>query len=128
MGWVSPAKRFRRSPFRRQENNNDILPDYYRAPEALLKSNWAYRVDIWSVSLIAWDIVGGHTLIDSKPGDGIWDDGAHIAELVALLGPPQQEFMRKQDMSWVFWDESSRWKDLIPTPDRSLEKLGTNQR
>lgn len=117
------------------------MPDYYRAPEVILKSNWDLKVDIWSVAMVvsfsifyptpgfnavktynilkAWDIVSHHTIIKGDSRDGIFDDGAHIVELVALLGPPPPEFLAKQQMGWVFWDESGKWKDLVPIPDRS---------
>ncbi|KAE8308394.1 kinase-like domain-containing protein [Aspergillus transmontanensis] len=99
-----------------EENIGDIMPDYYRAPE----------VDIWSVAMIAWDIVSSQTLIKGEARDGIFDDGVHIAELVALLGPPPQEFLEKRDLSSVFWDESGKWKNLVPAPDRTLENLAVN--
>ncbi|KAB8210260.1 U4/U6 small nuclear ribonucleo protein PRP4 [Aspergillus parasiticus] len=99
-----------------EENIGIIMPDYYRAPE----------VDIWSVAMIAWDIVSSQTLIKGEARDGIFDDGVHIAELVALLGPPPQEFLEKRDLSSVFWDESGKWKNLVPAPDRTLENLAVN--
>ncbi|KAE8138748.1 kinase-like domain-containing protein [Aspergillus pseudotamarii] len=114
---------FGEARFGDQENSGDIMPDYYRAPEVILKSNWDYKVDIWSVAMVAWDIVSSQTLIKGEIRDGIFDDGVHIAELVALLGPPPREFLEKSDLSWVFWDESGQWKNLVPIPDRSLEKL-----
>ena len=75
------------------------------------------------IYLKAWDIVSSQTLIKGEARDGIFDDGVHIAELVALLGPPPREFLEKRDLSSVFWDESGQWKNLIPIPDRNLEKL-----
>lgn len=32
--------------FTEEEQYNNIMPDYYRAPEVILKSNWDYKVDI----------------------------------------------------------------------------------
>ncbi|GLA81298.1 hypothetical protein AtubIFM56815_004942 [Aspergillus tubingensis] len=109
-----------------EEQCDDIMPDYYRAPEVILKSNWDYKVDIWSVGMVAWDIVSPKTIIQGKIVDDTWDDGAQIAELVALLGPPSPEFVKNANMSWVFWDESGEWKDLVPIPDRSFEKLAAD--
>ncbi|GKZ24619.1 hypothetical protein AbraIFM66951_012023 [Aspergillus brasiliensis] len=117
---------FGEARFGDEEHSDNIMPDYYRAPEVILKSNWDYKVDIWSVGMVAWDIVSPKTIIDGKSVDDIWDDGAHIAELVALLGPPPPAFLRKAPMSWVFWDESGNWKNLVPIPDRSLEKLAAD--
>ncbi|KAJ1710668.1 prp4 [Aspergillus flavus] len=117
---------FGEARFGDEENIGDIMPDYYRAPEVILKSNWDYKVDIWSVAMIAWDIVSSQTLIRGETRDGIFDDGVHVAELVALLGPPPQEFLQKRELSSVFWDESGKWKNLVPVPDRTLEKLAVN--
>ncbi|GLA12783.1 hypothetical protein AnigIFM62618_008739 [Aspergillus niger] len=83
--------------FGEEEQCDNIMPDYYRAPEVILKSNWDYKVDIWSVGMVAWDIVSPKTIIDGKVVDDTWDDGAHIAELVALLGPPSPEFLKKSE-------------------------------
>ena len=30
-------------------HQNDIQPDQYRCPEAILKVPWSYKVDIWSI-------------------------------------------------------------------------------
>lgn len=35
-----------------KENNDDIMPTPYRAPEVILRSNWDYKVDIWSVAMV----------------------------------------------------------------------------
>lgn len=35
-----------------QEHNEDIMPNVYRAPEVILRSNWGYKVDIWSVAMV----------------------------------------------------------------------------
>ncbi|KAE8357311.1 kinase-like domain-containing protein [Aspergillus caelatus] len=92
----------------------------------ILKSNWDYKVDIWSIAMVAWDIVSSQTLIRGETRDGIFDDRVHIAELVALLGPPPREFLEKRDLSLVFWVQSGQWKNLVPIPDRTLENLAVN--
>ncbi|KAJ5551034.1 hypothetical protein N7461_005732 [Penicillium sp. DV-2018c] len=106
----------------------DGLPvlNYYRAPEVILKSNWDFKVDIWSVAMVAWDIVSPHTIIQGDITDGVIDDGAHIAELVALLGPPPSDFLVNRHLSRVFWDETGKWTNLVPIPDRSLERLAAD--
>ncbi|GLA96481.1 hypothetical protein AtubIFM57143_003948 [Aspergillus tubingensis] len=70
-----------------EEHNEDIIPDPYEAPEVILRANWDYKVDIWSVAMVAWDIVSLSTLIRGRSSDGIFDDRVHLGELVALLGP-----------------------------------------
>ncbi|RAL11980.1 U4/U6 small nuclear ribonucleoprotein PRP4 [Aspergillus homomorphus CBS 101889] len=99
------------------EHCENIMPDYYRAPE----------VDIWSIAMVAWDIVSRNSLIRGEIRDDIFDDGVRIAQLVALLGNPSPEFLKKTPMSWVFWDDSGNWKNLVPIPnERTLEKLAAD--
>ncbi|KAB8259967.1 kinase-like protein [Aspergillus pseudonomiae] len=92
-----------------KEHSDDIMPNMYRAPE--------------SIAMVAWDIVSPRTLINGKNSDGIFDDRVHMAELVALLGPPPPEFREQRPLSSVFWDESGNWKDVAPIPKITLESL-----
>ncbi|KAJ5558020.1 kinase domain protein [Penicillium sp. DV-2018c] len=102
------------------------MPNAYRAPEVILRSSWDYKVDIWNVAMVAWDIVSSHTLVNGKNPDNIFDDRVHMAELIALLGPPPPEFREQRHLSSVFWDESGNWKDLAPIPDITLESMAKN--
>lgn len=43
---------FGEARFDGKEHSGDIMPDYYRAPEVILKSNWDFKVDIWSVAMV----------------------------------------------------------------------------
>lgn len=43
---------FGEARFSDEEHHEDIMPDLYRAPEVILKSNWDYKVDIWSVGMV----------------------------------------------------------------------------
>lgn len=65
-------------------------------------------------------------MIQGDITDGVFDDGAHIAELVALLGPPPSDFLVNRHLSWIFWNEAGKWKNLVPIPDRNLEKLAAD--
>ena len=124
------------------------MPNVYRAPEVMLRSSWGYKVDIWNIAMVvsgnilfdqsrkslitrsiqAWDIVSPRTLINGKNADGIPDDRVHMAELVALLGPPPPEFHKQRHLGSVYWDEESNWKDAAPIPDITLEVLAENIR
>ncbi|KAK6826764.1 hypothetical protein RU639_004496 [Aspergillus parasiticus] len=74
------------------------MPNIYRAPEVVLRSSWGYKVDIWSIAMVAWDIVSSRTLINGRNLDGIIDDRVHMAELIALLGPPPPEFRKERHL------------------------------
>ncbi|PKY08810.1 kinase-like protein [Aspergillus campestris IBT 28561] len=106
-----------------EEHNEDIMPNVYRAPEVILRSKWSYKVDIWNIAMVAWDIVSPRTLINGKNPSGVFDDRVHMAELVALLGPPPPEFREQRHLSSVFWDESGDWKEVVPLPEITLESL-----
>lgn len=46
-----------------------------------------------------------------------------MAELVALLGPLPPEFREQRHLSSVYWDESGNWKEVVPIPDITFERL-----
>ncbi|PIG79649.1 protein kinase domain protein [Aspergillus arachidicola] len=73
--------------------------------------------------MVAWDIVSSRTLINGKNLDGIFDDRVHMAELIALLGPPPPEFQKQRHLSSAFWEDSGKWKEVAPIPDITLENL-----
>ncbi|KAG4256124.1 CMGC/SRPK protein kinase [Fusarium proliferatum] len=105
----------------------DIMPIQYRAPEVIMCITWNRPVDIWSVGLTAWDLLGPKRLFTAKDEDGDMYDAAHLAELIATLGPPPQEFLQRNvERTADFWDEQGKWLGLAPIPKgRSLEELET---
>ncbi|RAK80630.1 U4/U6 small nuclear ribonucleoprotein PRP4 [Aspergillus fijiensis CBS 313.89] len=109
-----------------KKHTEDIMPNPYRAPEVILRASWDYKVDIWNIAMVAWDIVSSPTLIKGRNPDGIFDDRAHLAELVALLGCPPPDFRARSHLSSVFWDDSGTWKELAPIPDITFESLAAN--
>ncbi|KAH7306019.1 kinase-like domain-containing protein [Stachybotrys elegans] len=105
----------------------DIMPIQYRAPEVIMCICWSYPVDIWSVGLTAWDLLGPKRLFTAQDEDGDMYDAAHLAELIATLGPPPAELLRRNpERTADFWDEHGNWLGLAPIPaNRSLEELET---
>ena len=45
--------------------------------------------------------------------DDIFDDRVHLAELVALLGPPPLEFIKRSPVGHVFWDAEGMLRNLV---------------
>ncbi len=41
------------------ENNDDIQPEVYRAPEVILEMPWSYSVDIWNVGVMVNPLFNG---------------------------------------------------------------------
>ncbi|PWY75410.1 CMGC protein kinase [Aspergillus heteromorphus CBS 117.55] len=103
---------------------DEIMPNAYRAPEVILHMGWDEKVDIWNVAMLAWDIVSSRCLFQGWNADDIFADRVHVAEMVALLGPPPRDFVERSKVGHVFWDENNTWKDLAPIPDITLESLG----
>ncbi|KAK2871640.1 hypothetical protein FQN49_002976 [Arthroderma sp. PD_2] len=107
-------------------HGGDIMPLEFRAPEVLLYVGWSYPVDIWSVGLTAWDLLGSKRLFTARDEeDGKAYDAVHFAELIAALGPPPAEFLAKNpERRADFWDERGEWLGLAPIPDgRTLESV-----
>ncbi|RBQ75020.1 hypothetical protein FVER14953_12011 [Fusarium verticillioides] len=104
---------------------DDIMPIPYRAPEVIMSMPWNQSVDIWSVGLTAWDLLGTDRLFTAMDGDGEMYDAAHLAELIAALGPPPREFLKRNPRRAAdFWDEQGKWKGPAPIPkNRSLQEL-----
>ncbi|PYI05449.1 kinase-like protein [Aspergillus sclerotiicarbonarius CBS 121057] len=112
---------FGEARFSEEKHAEDIMPNVYRAPEVVLKMNWDNKVDVWNVVLLAWDLVCDQTLFGGRNNDGIFDDRAHLAEMIAILGPPPTEFIKQSSVGSVFWDDSGKWKDLVPVPRHDQE-------
>ncbi|KAM5503253.1 hypothetical protein McaMca56_001178 [Microsporum canis] len=101
----------------------DIMPDLYRAPEVILRMEWDIWVDIWSVAMVVWDLVKGPTLFNARNEEKLLDDRLHLAEIVAIMGPPPKEFLERSQVSLLYWDENGQWRGLAPIPEISLESL-----
>ncbi|PYH66775.1 putative protein kinase [Aspergillus vadensis CBS 113365] len=98
-----------------------IQPDIYRAPEVILGMNWTAKVDIWNVGVLFWDLFEDHHLFDGRGPDGCHSDAQVLAEMVAILGPPPVEFLRKSPRSLEYWDSSGQWKASEKIPSISLD-------
>ncbi|GKZ61980.1 hypothetical protein AnigIFM49718_009048 [Aspergillus niger] len=42
--------------------------------------------------------------------------------MVAIMGPPPTEFIKRSMVGSVFWDEDGKWKELAPVPSMTLEE------
>jgi hypothetical protein len=56
-----------------------------------------------------WDIFEGHNLFRGKdPELGVYRGRAHLAEMIALLGPPSAEFLNRGKLKSKFFSESGK--------------------
>ncbi|PWY91764.1 kinase-like protein [Aspergillus sclerotioniger CBS 115572] len=98
----------------------DIMPDVYRAPEVILNMSWDYKVDIWNVGMVIWSLFEQGHLFQARNPEGRLDDGHHLAEIQAVLGSPPSQFLARSERSTQFWDASGQWKGLVPIPKYDL--------
>lgn len=110
------------------EHDEDVQPDVYRAPEVCLKTPWSYSIDIWNVGCLIWDLYEGkHMFYGQDPKEKMYMTRAHLSEMVALMGPPPMDLLKKGKRSAEFFDEDGQWRGDIPLPDRtSLEESEEN--
>ncbi|KAI2001393.1 hypothetical protein LOY97_006509 [Ophidiomyces ophidiicola] len=101
----------------------DVMPDVYRAPEIILRMPWDEKVDMWSIGLVCWDLVTGRTLFRGRNSEKLLDDAIHLAEMIAIMGRPPKEFLKRSEMCQIWWDENGTWRGAAPIPTYSLEDL-----
>ncbi|KAG6003500.1 hypothetical protein E4U21_001991 [Claviceps maximensis] len=105
----------------------DIMANHNRAPEIILGVPWSYEVDIWSVGLIAWELIEGKVLFPCSYLESRDANDAHLSKFIAALGPPPQELLkRNMTQSRRYWDEDGNWIGSVPIPfERTLESVET---
>ncbi|GKZ50127.1 hypothetical protein AbraIFM66951_002974 [Aspergillus brasiliensis] len=107
-----------------------IMPGLYRAPEVMLNMEWDHKVDIWALGQTTWTLLQSKHLFTSTststtstPDLHTHDDYARrFAEMIALLGPPPVEFLKRSEESWKFWGRDGNWEGHVEIPEEeSLE-------
>ncbi|EGC45682.1 protein kinase [Histoplasma capsulatum var. duboisii H88] len=73
---------------------------------------------------LSWNFVSSRYLFPARISED-WDiyEPDRIAEMVAIMGPPPKEFLKRSDVCNIFWDEDGRWKDTCPIPNITLDSL-----
>ncbi|KAI8725372.1 Protein kinase domain-containing protein [Fusarium sp. LHS14.1] len=109
------------------EHTEDIQPDIYRAPEVILEAPWSYRVDIWNIGCLIWDLFeSGHLFTGRDPEHQTYRSRAHLAEIIALLGQPPRALLQSGKSSHKFFTDQGDFCADIPLLDStSLEKRET---
>ncbi|KAG6242750.1 hypothetical protein E4U25_003057 [Claviceps purpurea] len=121
----------------------DIQPDVYRAPEVILGIPWSYSVDIWNVGCMVscqslevalynlptqiWDAFEGeHLFTGHDPELKTYRGRAHLAEIIALLGPPPPSLLPRANLGSKFFSDAGEFCAGISIPEsKPLEQRET---
>ncbi|KAF2760067.1 putative CDK4/6 [Pseudovirgaria hyperparasitica] len=103
-----------------------IQPTQYRAPEVLLGLPWDHKVDIWNVGAMIWDLFEGRNMFNARNPKGEVSIEHQLAHIVALLGPPPVDLIRKADIAPKYFNLDGSWKGTVKIPEDSLEESERN--
>ncbi|EXK36869.1 CMGC/SRPK protein kinase [Fusarium oxysporum f. sp. melonis 26406] len=108
-------------------HRGNAMPLPYRAPEVILGMTWGNSVDVWSVGLLAWDLLHNKGIFRLYDKSEELNDAHHLATMTALLGPPPDVFLRRSDKTRKYWDAEGKWHGPVPLPSEGeLKSLDTN--
>ncbi|KAG5963288.1 hypothetical protein E4U56_002793 [Claviceps arundinis] len=105
-----------------------IMPTQYRAPEVLLDMQWDFAVDLWSIGVLAWELLEPKGLFQIyNYNNSEINEAFHLAHMVRILGPPPLDFLQRSPKSQKYWDDAGDWKGVVPLPPPvTLESLVTS--
>ncbi|KAJ5594829.1 kinase-like domain-containing protein [Penicillium hispanicum] len=107
-------------------HSGDIQPYIYRAPEVLLRMSWDQKVDIWNLGLVAWDLFQTGHLFYGRDARKQESDTHHLAEMIALLGPPPKNMIKSSEYATNFFNDEAKWNGAVPIPSITMEQLEGN--
>ncbi|KAG5933719.1 hypothetical protein E4U60_004317 [Claviceps pazoutovae] len=104
----------------------DIQPDVYRAPEVILGIPCSYSVYIWNVGCMIWNAFEGeHLFIGRDPEFKTYRGRTHLAEIIALLGPPSPSLLPGASLRSKFFSDAGEFCADISIPES--EPLGQSE-
>ncbi|KAG6108857.1 hypothetical protein E4U14_003460 [Claviceps sp. LM454 group G7] len=78
-------------------HSSAIQCNQFRAPEVLLGIPWSYKVDVWNLGLLMWNLLGNTDLFDNSVGeDGKYDAHVHLAQMISQFGKPPPLVVKRE--------------------------------
>jgi len=105
--------------------HKEIQPEVYKAPEILMQTGWGHSIDIWNTACMIWDMMETKHLFDGRYAKGKHNNRLHVSEMVAYMGNPPREFVRRSPQAWRIFDENGGWTGQNSIPALSLEDCET---
>lgn len=94
-----------------EKNYKPIQSNAFMAPEVILQCGWSYPADIWNLAVMLWDLFENFGLfdsIDTRPSH--YQPAKHLGLMIALMGPPPKEFIKRGAKSHQFFDAQGEFK------------------
>lgn len=101
-----------------------IQPQLLRAPEVILGAPWDWKVDIWNLGALLWELVEGKILFDgTATPKSPYTPEAHLAQMTAILGKMPDELLNRGQHASRYFDHKGNL--LVPSPFSrlTLERL-----
>ena len=125
-------------------NTGPVGPEIFRAPEVMLDAGYTYPADIWSLGVtvrLIQDSYGAKLtlqvfyLLENKDlfdpgrhGFDEYDEGPHLGQITALLGPPPQDLLDKGDRTSKFYESGDSTKDSDGTTENEKKSTTDDQK
>lgn len=74
---------------------DEVQTRQYRSPEVILGYHWGASTDLWSFACLVFELLTGDYLFDPKNGKSYTKEDDHIAQIIELLGPFPQAFLKE---------------------------------
>ncbi|KAL2169355.1 hypothetical protein VTG60DRAFT_6129 [Thermothelomyces hinnuleus] len=100
----------------------EVMPDLYRAPEIILGIAWDENIDIWALGLMTWHLLQGESLFKTRLPSREESSPAHLARMIALLGPPPPDLLDRGGETERFFEEGGTFKYPELVTEASLEE------
>ena len=100
----------------------NIQTRHYRSPEVILNYRYDYRVDVWSVGCIIYELLTGHVLFNPVKHKNSNRDRNHIYNMVSLLGPVPDYLINLSDKRDVFFRHNNLLKGFTGIEYKPLYK------
>ncbi|KAG6149255.1 hypothetical protein E4U37_006921 [Claviceps purpurea] len=87
--------------------------------EVLLGIPWSYKVDIWNLGLMMWNLVQDTDLFENSIGDdGEYDAHVHLAQMASRLGAPPRLLIERERLC-----RQNKQDDLVNPKGKECETM-----
>ena len=105
----------------KKNNNFFVQSRNYSAPEILVKYPYSYKIDVWSIGCVLYELLTGVYLFEPQHGKTYSTDLNHIFWIVELLGKFPFYLTQTKDARNFFYS-SGKFKEEITEKDWCIEK------